>query len=115
MCVLLSSPLYFFDRSINILFRIFFVHCSHFQFFFLYIGTFITIDISIQRLDDRNRIDIKKTVEKIRLQRAYSIQMPDQYVFCCLAVLEYAMWKGLLENVNLTKFEESDQSDTDGD
>ncbi|KAH9507140.1 hypothetical protein DERF_011838 [Dermatophagoides farinae] len=78
-------------------------------------GTFITIDISIQRLDDRNRIDIKKTVEKIRLQRAYSIQMPDQYVFCCLAVLEYAMWKGLLENVNLTKFEESDQSDTDGD
>lgn len=41
--------------------------------------------------------------------------MPDQYVFCCLAVLEYAMWKGLLENVNLTKFEESDQSDTDGD
>ena len=86
-----------------------------FSIFFLYIGTFITIDISIQRLDDRNRIDIKKTVEKIRLQRAYSIQMPDQYVFCCLAVLEYAMWKGLLENVNLTKFEESDQSDTDGD
>ncbi|OTF79277.1 tyrosine-protein phosphatase non-receptor-like protein [Euroglyphus maynei] len=78
-------------------------------------GTFITIDISIQRLDDRGRIDIKKTVEKIRLQRAYSIQMPDQYVFCCLAVLEYAMCKGLLENVNLTKFEESDQSDTDGD
>lgn len=115
MCVLLSSPLYFFDRSINILFHFFFVHCSHFLFFFLYIGTFITIDISIQRLDDRNRIDIKKTVEKIRLQRAYSIQMPDQYVFCCLAVLEYAMWKGLLENVNLTKFEESDQSDTDGD
>lgn len=77
-------------------------------------GTFITIDISIQRLDDRGRIDIKKTVEKIRLQRAYSIQMPDQYVFCCLAVLEYAMWKGLLENANLTKFEESDShSDSD--
>ncbi|UXI15499.1 protein furry [Sarcoptes scabiei] len=77
-------------------------------------GTFITIDISIQRLEDRGRIDIKKTVEKIRLQRAYSIQMPDQYVFCCLAVLEYAIWKGLLENVDLSKFEEdSDHSDSD--
>lgn len=40
--------------------------------------------------------------------------MPDQYVFCCLAVLEYAIWKGLLENVDLSKFEEdSDHSDSD--
>lgn len=42
-------------------------------------GTFITLDISILRLEATGKIDIKQTVEKIRGQRAYSIQMPDQY------------------------------------
>ena len=65
------------------------------------LGTFITIDISIQRLEAVGRIDIQGTVEKIRSQRAYSIQMPDQYVFCCLALLEFAMCKGLLQTVDL--------------
>jgi tyrosine-protein phosphatase non-receptor type 9 len=40
--------------------------------------------------------DIRGTVEKIRKQRAYSIQMPDQYVFCHVALIEYALANNLL-------------------
>lgn len=72
-------------------------------------GTFITLDISIQRLETTGKIDIRKTVEKIRSQRAYSIQMPDQYVFCYLALLEYALCRGLLQDVDLSGFEESEE------
>ena len=55
---------------------------------------------------------MKGTVEKIRSQRAYSIQMPDQYVFCHLALLEYALHNGKLVEVDLTGFEE-DGSESD--
>lgn len=51
---------------------------------------------------------MKRTVERIRGQRAFSIQMPDQYVFCHLALLEYALSRGLLEDVDLSGFNESD-------
>ncbi|XP_042910680.1 tyrosine-protein phosphatase non-receptor type 9 isoform X2 [Parasteatoda tepidariorum] len=71
-------------------------------------GTFITLDISINRLEATGYIDIVKTVEKIRSQRAYSIQMPDQYVFCHLALLEYALCRGLLEDVDLSGFNDDD-------
>ena len=54
------------------------------------IGTFCAIDISINRLKDVRSLDIEDTVNKIRLQRAQSVQMRDQYVFCYMAVLEYA-------------------------
>ncbi|GFS28933.1 tyrosine-protein phosphatase non-receptor type 9 [Trichonephila inaurata madagascariensis] len=67
-------------------------------------GTFITLDICINKLEATGLIDIVKTVEKIRAQRAYSIQMPDQYVFCHLALLEYALSRGLLEDVDLSGF-----------
>lgn len=76
-------------------------------------GTFITIDISIQRLEASGVIDIQGTVEKIRSQRAYSIQMPDQYVFCCLALLEFAMCNGLLQAIDLSRFEDDEQSDAE--
>jgi tyrosine-protein phosphatase non-receptor type 9 len=66
------------------------------------------LDISIQRLETTGKIDIRRTVEKIRSQRAYSIQMPDQYVFCYLALLEYALCSGLLQDVDLSGFEESE-------
>ncbi|XP_054714522.1 tyrosine-protein phosphatase non-receptor type 9-like [Uloborus diversus] len=71
-------------------------------------GTFITLDICINRLEATGLIDIIKTVEKIRAQRAYSIQMPDQYVFCHLALLEYALSRGLLEDVDLSGFNDDD-------
>ena len=76
-------------------------------------GTFITIDISIQRLEARGRIDIYRTVEKIREQRAHSIQTPDQYVFCWLALFEFAICQGLLQDADLSKFDEMDQKDAD--
>ncbi|XP_017055441.1 tyrosine-protein phosphatase non-receptor type 9 isoform X2 [Drosophila ficusphila] len=69
-------------------------------------GTFITLDICISRLEDVATADIRGTVEKIRSQRAYSIQMPDQYVFCHLALIEYAYSRGMLQTVDLAGFDE---------
>ncbi|XP_058061455.1 tyrosine-protein phosphatase non-receptor type 9 isoform X1 [Anopheles bellator] len=72
-------------------------------------GTFITLDICISRLEDVGTADIKGTVEKIRSQRAYSIQMPDQYVFCHLALIEYALSRSMLQSVDLSEFDERDE------
>lgn len=73
-----------------------------------FLGTFITLDISISRLEDVGTADIKGTVEKIRSQRAYSIQMPDQYVFCHLALIEYAIMRKKLQSIDLTGFDDGD-------
>lgn len=59
------------------------------------------MDISISRLEDVGTVDIRGTVEKIRSQRAYSIQMPDQYIFCHSALIEYALLKGYLNEADL--------------
>lgn len=75
-------------------------------------GTFCTLDICIRRLEDVGVIDVRGTVEKIRSQRAYSIQMPDQYVFCHLALLEYALLTNKMPDADLTGFE-GDVSDSD--
>ncbi|XP_067642390.1 tyrosine-protein phosphatase non-receptor type 9 isoform X2 [Eurosta solidaginis] len=72
-------------------------------------GTFITLDICISRLEDVGTADIRGTVEKIRSQRAYSIQMPDQYVFCHLALIEYAVSRGMLKSVDLTGFDDREE------
>ena len=61
-------------------------------------GTFCTIDININRLLDTKKIDIKDTVIKIRSQRALSVQMPDQYVFCYMALIEYAIQENILSS-----------------
>lgn len=66
------------------------------------------MDICISRLEDVGTADIRGTVEKIRSQRAYSIQMPDQYVFCHLALIEYAVSRGMIASVDLTGFNERD-------
>jgi Protein-tyrosine phosphatase len=79
--------------------------------FFSILGTFITLDICISRLDDVGTADIRGTVEKIRAQRAFSIQMPDQYVFCHLALIERYKHLGL--DINLEGFEDIDNSDSD--
>ncbi|XP_055603016.1 tyrosine-protein phosphatase non-receptor type 9 isoform X2 [Uranotaenia lowii] len=72
-------------------------------------GTFITLDICISRLEDVGSADIRGTVEKIRSQRAYSIQMPDQYVFCHLALIEYALSRSMLQSADLSGFDERDE------
>lgn len=81
---------------------------NHHFFFLTHTGTFITLDICISRLEDVATADIRGTVEKIRSQRAYSIQMPDQYVFCHLALIEYAISRGMLQSADLTGFDDGD-------
>ena len=53
------------------------------------------------------------TVEKIRSQRAHSIQMPDQYLFCHTAILECAAAAGLLQPGEVASLDEDDSSGTD--
>lgn len=76
-------------------------------------GTFCTLDICISRLEDVGTADIRGTVERIRSQRAYSIQMPDQYVFCHLALIEYAMMKGYLQSADLAGFDQGAEDDSE--
>ncbi|KAK6631359.1 hypothetical protein RUM44_005885 [Polyplax serrata] len=68
-------------------------------------GTFCTIDICLSRLQDVGTVDVRGTVERIRTQRAYSIQMPEQFIFCHLALIEYALSKKLIQPVDLTELE----------
>lgn len=53
-------------------------------------GTFITVDICIQKLETTGLIDVRNVVEKLRQQRYLSVQTKDQYIFCHKSVLEYA-------------------------
>ncbi|XP_065223090.1 tyrosine-protein phosphatase non-receptor type 9 [Planococcus citri] len=77
-------------------------------------GTFCTLDICISRLEDVGLIDIRNTVEKIRSQRAFSIQMPEQYIFCHLALIEYAFHKKLISTLpDLSSFDMSHSDDSD--
>ena len=78
-------------------------------------GTFITMDILTRRLDDIGTLDVEKTVRKIRTQRAFSIQMPDQYVFIHLALIEYAHKAGLLPSICLDGFEDSSSEGSSSD
>ena len=54
------------------------------------------------------------TVEKIRSQRAHSIQMPDQYLFCHTAILECAVAAGLLQGDELASLDDEDDSSDTG-
>jgi len=69
-------------------------------------GTFCTLDIAIRKYEDTEKVDIKRTVDCIRAMRAFSIQMPDQYVFCHLAFLEYVLNMGYVEEIDLTGFDD---------
>ena len=69
------------------------------------------MDILTRRLADVGTVDVQRTVERIRSQRAFSIQMPDQYVFIHLALLEHAQREGALEHLNLAGFDDSSDSD----
>ncbi|KAK0084224.1 hypothetical protein PV325_007436 [Microctonus aethiopoides] len=76
-------------------------------------GTFCTLDICISRLEDTGTVDIRSTVEKIRAQRAYSIQMPDQYVFCHRALAEYALSRDMLTPQHLAMLPPTIEEDSD--
>ena len=70
------------------------------------------MDICTRRLSDISTVEIQKTVKRIRSQRAFSIQMPDQYVFCHLALIEHAQREGIVGEIDLDDFENS-SSDSD--
>ena len=59
-------------------------------------GTFVAIDIYIQKFETTGLVDIKSVVTKLREQRYYSIQTRHQYIFCYMALVEYAASCGLL-------------------
>uniref|UniRef100_A0A8B9IMY7 Tyrosine-protein phosphatase non-receptor type 9 n=2 Tax=Anser TaxID=8842 RepID=A0A8B9IMY7_ANSCY len=59
-------------------------------------GTFCALDICLSQLQDVGTLDIQQTVLRMRTQRAFSIQTPEQYYFCYTAVLEHARRQGLL-------------------
>ena len=74
-------------------------------------GTFATLDMAIRKFEDLGRVDIRSTVEKIRGQRAFSIQTPDQYVFCHLGFLEYALNMEHVQEIDLTGFDDDCDSE----
>ena len=74
-------------------------------------GTFATLDMAIRKFEDLGRVDIRSTVEKIRSQRAFSIQTPDQYVFCHLGFLEYALNMEHVQEIDLTGFDDDCDSE----
>ncbi|XP_031472192.1 tyrosine-protein phosphatase non-receptor type 9 isoform X2 [Phasianus colchicus] len=59
-------------------------------------GTLCALDICLSQLQDVGTLDIQQTVQRMRTQRAFSIQTPEQYFFCYSAVLEHAQRRGLL-------------------
>lgn len=64
-------------------------------------GTFITVDICIQKLETTGLVDVKGVVKKLREQRYSSIQTKDQYIFCYTSILEYAVKCGLFADDEL--------------
>ncbi|XP_070542371.1 tyrosine-protein phosphatase non-receptor type 9-like [Ptychodera flava] len=76
-------------------------------------GTFATLDISLARLNDIGTVDINTTVRRMRTQRAFTIQTPDQYEFCHFAVYEHAQRQGMVGEVDWIDYDDSDQSDSD--
>ena len=69
------------------------------------------MDICTRQLKDIGKVNIAKTVRLIRSQRAYSIQMPDQYVFCHMALLEWGYQHKLLNKIQLHGFNDESESD----
>ncbi|XP_055048218.1 tyrosine-protein phosphatase non-receptor type 9 [Misgurnus anguillicaudatus] len=59
-------------------------------------GTFCALDICLSQLQDVGTLNICQTVRRMRTQRAFSIQTPEQYYFCHTAILEHAQRQGLL-------------------
>lgn len=59
-------------------------------------GTFCSLDICLSQLQDIGTLNVYQTVQRMRTQRAFSIQTADQYYFCYTAIAEHAQRQGLL-------------------
>ncbi len=53
-------------------------------------GTFCTLDYCIDELHAQQKVNVQGAVRRLRMQRAYAIQIDDQYAFCYKTMLEYA-------------------------
>ncbi|XP_035664265.1 tyrosine-protein phosphatase non-receptor type 9-like isoform X1 [Branchiostoma floridae] len=71
-------------------------------------GTFCTLDICLDRLADIGTVNVKETVQRMRTQRAFSIQTPDQYHFCHTAIIEHCQRHGTLGQVDYGQYDDSD-------
>ncbi len=65
------------------------------------------MNINTKRLADVGNVEVHSMVRKIRSQRAFSIQTPDQYVFLHTALIEHAQREGLLSSSDTDGLEES--------
>lgn len=54
------------------------------------------MDICLSQLQDVGTLNVYQTVVRMRTQRAFSIQTPEQYYFCYMAIIEHAQREGLL-------------------
>ncbi len=52
-------------------------------------GTLVAIDICVQRLRTRRRVDVESVVRKIRQQRMQAVQTEEQYVYVHKALLQF--------------------------
>lgn len=52
------------------------------------LGTYMTIDICREWLESGGDINLRDTVSRIRSQRAFGVQTPEQYQFCLTALRE---------------------------
>ncbi|XP_064422121.1 tyrosine-protein phosphatase non-receptor type 9 [Latimeria chalumnae] len=59
-------------------------------------GTLCALDICLSQLQDVGTLNVYQTVRRMRTQRAFSIQTPEQYYFCYTAIVEHAQRQGLL-------------------
>ncbi|KAH0619836.1 hypothetical protein JD844_014167 [Phrynosoma platyrhinos] len=59
-------------------------------------GTFCALDICLSQLQDMGTLNVYQTVVRMRTQRAFSIQTPEQYYFCYMAIIEHAQRENLL-------------------
>ncbi|KAI6649734.1 hypothetical protein LOD99_6524 [Oopsacas minuta] len=51
-------------------------------------GTFIMLDIMLQRMAEENRVEVRQTVEALRKERGYMVQSLAQYIFLHDALVE---------------------------
>ncbi|XP_023380175.1 tyrosine-protein phosphatase non-receptor type 9 isoform X1 [Pteropus vampyrus] len=61
-------------------------------------GTFCSLDICLAQLEELGTLNVFQTVSRMRTQRAFSIQTPEQYYFCYKAILEFAEREGMVSS-----------------
>ena len=61
-------------------------------------GTLGAIDIALQQLTATGKVNLEGIVRKMRYQRAYSIQTPEQYEFCFRAIIEWSKTSSEMNN-----------------